>query len=216
MNHRDDSDDAILRYRDEIDDVANISSEDTISGWDVTAELAWEEDGNRRHPSDEETAADHIESIHNKIHQCIAEQDLTMALAEITEDLICIIVESSRALNPEDASRKAWDEVIASNRALMVKKNKVYGSAWALMRPVGLLDIMHVKVHRIEEILSGADNDFEGVKDSLQDILNYAIFTIMKIEMVEGELQVSTRGSMRRTRCAQTNGPRTLRHKSMI
>lgn len=77
----------------------------------------------------------------------------------------------------------ATDKQISINRELMRTKNQAYGSSWSIMRPAGLVDSIHTKIHRIESLLAGADNKYESVVDSFEDILNYAVFTCMRIDL---------------------------------
>lgn len=79
----------------------------------------------------------------------------------------------------------AWRNQIQQNRKLMIAKNKAYGSSWSIMRSEGIADVIHTKIHRIISLLDGADNQYESLKDSFEDIINYCIFCIMRINLEE-------------------------------
>ena len=76
-----------------------------------------------------------------------------------------------------------------SNRTLLFdakafeKKNHDYGEAWRDMRLKSLTDLILVKVLRIKQI---EDNDgrtliSEGVDSNLYDMINYAVFALIKL-----------------------------------
>jgi len=73
--------------------------------------------------------------------------------------------------------------VILNNRELIINKNKNYGSSWSIMRPIGITDIIHVKIHRIDSLISGEKNNFESITDSFEDILNYCVFLLIMMEV---------------------------------
>lgn len=76
-----------------------------------------------------------------------------------------------------------WKEQININRKLMIDKNKNYGSSWSIMRSGTITDVIHTKIHRIISLLEGTTNKFESLKDNFEDIINYCIFCIMRIEL---------------------------------
>ncbi|MBU0489817.1 MAG: DUF1599 domain-containing protein [Bacteroidetes bacterium] len=65
---------------------------------------------------------------------------------------------------------------------LMLKKNHDYGEAWRSMRVSSFTDIILTRINRIKQI---EDNDgitgvSEGVESNFSDIINYAIFALIK------------------------------------
>ncbi len=67
-------------------------------------------------------------------------------------------------------------------RQLLFDKNHDYGEAWREMRVSSMTDIILMKLLRIKQI---EDNDgqtlvSEGVKAGYQDIINYAVFCLIK------------------------------------
>ena len=81
--------------------------------------------------------------------------------------------------------KSVWEARISSNRELMIKKNKNYGSSWSIMRPEGITDTIHTKIHRISSLLDGEKNNFESINDSLEDTINYCIFCMMRMKLGE-------------------------------
>lgn len=82
-----------------------------------------------------------------------------------------------------------YDRFAADTRALMLAKNHDYGEAWRDMRQCSFTDIILTKLHRIKEI---EENDgrvtvSEGVASNYQDIINYAIFALIKREEYPGQ-----------------------------
>jgi hypothetical protein len=66
---------------------------------------------------------------------------------------------------------------------LMCNKNHDYGEVWREMRLSSLVDIMLTKLLRIKQIEDncGKTNVSEGIDANYQDILNYAVFSLIKI-----------------------------------
>ncbi|WMX14058.1 MULTISPECIES: DUF1599 domain-containing protein [unclassified Aureispira] len=97
---------------------------------------------------------------------------------------------------PEDAPLELSEEqVIAlydkhheATFELMKKKNHDYGEAWRDMRRSSLTDLILMKIFRVKQIEDnkGATLVSEGLDANYQDIINYAVFALIKIAE-EGE-----------------------------
>lgn len=75
-----------------------------------------------------------------------------------------------------------YDERIRETKDLMFAKNHDYGEAWRDMRISSLTDLILMKVLRVKQI---EDNDgatlvSEGIKANYQDMINYAVFALIK------------------------------------
>jgi len=86
-------------------------------------------------------------------------------------------------INALDAC-KLWDNITKLSSELMEKKNHDYGEAWRDMRISSLTDLILQKLLRIKQI---EDNDgstliSEGIESNYLDIINYAIFALIKLE----------------------------------
>lgn len=66
---------------------------------------------------------------------------------------------------------------------LMLRKNNDYGEAWRHMAEESLVDLILTKLLRIRQILSndGQVKVSEGIDANLADIVNYALFALIKI-----------------------------------
>lgn len=77
-----------------------------------------------------------------------------------------------------------YDRVSDNVFQLMQKKNHDYGEAWREMRVESITDLILVKLLRIKQI---EDNDgrtiaSEGVEGNYQDIINYALFSLILLK----------------------------------
>lgn len=94
-----------------------------------------------------------------------------------------IFKNATKEVKEKAIMNKYIDNVISDNRELMINKNKNYGSSWSIMRPIGITDIIHVKIHRIDSLISGEKNYFESTTDSFEDILNYCVFLLIMMDV---------------------------------
>ncbi len=74
---------------------------------------------------------------------------------------------------------KKWNEAMQ----LMIKKNHDYGEAWRDMRISSFTDLILMRVMRIRQIEDNQGKTLvsEGVDANLYDIINYAIFALIKL-----------------------------------
>lgn len=85
-------------------------------------------------------------------------------------------------LNPNDVEN-SFNQKVRETKDLMLDKNHDYGEVWRDMRVSSLTDLILMKILRVKQI---EDNDgktlaSEGVKANYQDMLNYAIFALIKL-----------------------------------
>ncbi|MHA7877363.1 MAG: DUF1599 domain-containing protein [Bacteroidota bacterium] len=76
-----------------------------------------------------------------------------------------------------------YDKIIATTTALLDNKNHDYQEAWRAMRLSSINDIILMKLLRIKRIEDnqGATLISEGVEANYQDIINYAVFALIKL-----------------------------------
>jgi hypothetical protein len=88
--------------------------------------------------------------------------------------------------NPAQAVEK-YHHYYDKAKNLMQDKNHDYGEAWREMRISSLADIILMKLLRIKQIEDnlGQTTISEGIDANYYDIINYAVFALIKI--VEGE-----------------------------
>ena len=77
----------------------------------------------------------------------------------------------------------AYDHEAAENRRLLLAKNHDYGEAWRDMRISSLTDLILMKLLRVKQIEDNQGQTLasEGVKANYQDMLNYAVFALIKL-----------------------------------
>jgi len=77
-----------------------------------------------------------------------------------------------------------YDRQVEENLRLLQNKNHDYGEAWRQMRISSMTDLILQKLLRIKQIEdnSGATLVSEGVAANYRDIINYAVFCLIKME----------------------------------
>lgn len=91
------------------------------------------------------------------------------------------------AISKEEASR-LYDEYAERTLQLMLLKNHDYGEAWRGMRVSSYTDLILMKLLRTKQI---EDHDgktlvSEGIAANYMDIMNYAVFGLIKL-VIEGQ-----------------------------
>ena len=89
-------------------------------------------------------------------------------------------------LDPKIVEEK-YTEKVNETRDLMFAKNHDYGEAWRDMRVSSMTDLILMKLHRVKQI---EDNDgqtlvSEGLQANYQDMLNYAVFALIKLGLAK-------------------------------
>jgi hypothetical protein len=76
-----------------------------------------------------------------------------------------------------------FDKRVNETKELMFAKNHDYGEAWRDMRISSLTDLILMKILRVKQIEDnlGKTEVSEGVKANYQDMLNYAVFALIKL-----------------------------------
>lgn len=82
-----------------------------------------------------------------------------------------------------DEAVALYDSFMEKTKALMLRKNHDYDEAWRLMRVSSYDDLILMKVMRTKEIEDNAGQTLvsEGVDANYMDMINYAIFGIIKL-----------------------------------
>ncbi len=95
--------------------------------------------------------------------------------------------ENGLELDPEEVEKR-YDHQMKLTRDLMIAKNHDYGEAWRDMRISSLTDLILMKLLRIKQIEDNEGKTLisEGLDANFQDIINYALFAMIKLE--EGSL----------------------------
>ena len=99
-----------------------------------------------------------------------------------------INIEKGISTHPDLSIRQVlplYEKYVSNAKKLMEDKNHDYAEAWRTMRISSLTDLILQKVLRIKQI---EDNDSkttasEGVDANYYDIINYAVFCIIKLKL---------------------------------
>ncbi|MCC8072371.1 MAG: DUF1599 domain-containing protein [Bacteroidales bacterium] len=76
-----------------------------------------------------------------------------------------------------------YDRLMADTKELMLAKNHDYDEAWRSMRVASYTDLILTKIQRTKQIedLGGATLISEGVDANYKDMINYAVFALIKL-----------------------------------
>jgi len=85
---------------------------------------------------------------------------------------------------PAEKAHILYKKHITKAKDLMENKNHDYGEAWRDMRISSITDLILMKIMRIKQIEDNKGETLisEGVDANYYDIINYAIFAIIKLE----------------------------------
>ncbi|WP_430809439.1 MULTISPECIES: DUF1599 domain-containing protein [unclassified Carboxylicivirga] len=91
-------------------------------------------------------------------------------------------------MDHKQALKMYLDNIYAS-KALMTNKNHDYDEAWRKMRISSFTDLILMKLHRTKQIEDNQGQTIisEGIDANYMDMINYAIFALIKIEFPEDE-----------------------------
>ncbi|MBQ7462298.1 MAG: DUF1599 domain-containing protein [Bacteroidaceae bacterium] len=86
---------------------------------------------------------------------------------------------------------EAYDKHARAALQLMLRKNHDYDEAWRMMRISSYTDLILMKVFRTKQIesLGGDTLVSEGVDANYMDMLNYAVFGLIKLGEVKEEVK---------------------------
>lgn len=86
-----------------------------------------------------------------------------------------------------DEALALYDTYITQAKELMYAKNHDYGEAWRSMRVSSYTDLILTKIYRTKQIEShdGKTLVSEGIDANYMDMINYALFGLIKLEYGE-------------------------------
>jgi hypothetical protein len=132
--------------------------------------------------------ANRIRSIEEKEEQKVAEGVDSEYIGLVNYSIMAIIQlnmpEGKEVyLQPEEALA-FYDKEVKKARDLMIRKNHDYGEVWREMRISSITDLILMKLLRVKQIEDNQGQTLvsEGLEANYQDIINYAIFALIKIE----------------------------------
>ena len=92
-------------------------------------------------------------------------------------------IDPEKEFTPEQVL--AWyDEQAEATFSLLQKKNHDYDEAWRMMRVSSMTDLILMKLLRVKQIEDNEGQTLvsEGVAANYQDIINYSVFCLIRLE----------------------------------
>lgn len=135
--------------------------------------------------------ANRIRSIQTKGVQRVSEDQKSEFIGIVNYSVIALIqleLGHSEELHMErDKVEYLYDKYVGIAKDLMSSKNHDYDEAWRNMRINSLTDIILMKLLRVKQIEDNKGKTFisEGVDANYLDMINYAVFALIKISEVE-------------------------------
>jgi len=85
---------------------------------------------------------------------------------------------------PFEELEPAYDHWVNETRGLLENKNHDYGEAWREMRVSSMTDIILMKLLRTKQIEDNQGETLvsEGIEANYQDMINYAVFCLIKLD----------------------------------
>ncbi len=93
------------------------------------------------------------------------------------------VANTMEELMPAEVAIELFDKHLNAAKSLMCNKNHDYDEAWRKMRRSSLTDIILMKLLRIKQIEDNGGNTIisEGLDANYLDIINYAMFALIKL-----------------------------------
>ena len=131
--------------------------------------------------------AQRIRSIQDKGKQKV-EEDISSEFIGIINYCVIAMMQmemqdsDNMELEPAKVER-LYDQFVKETLDLLMNKNHDYGEAWREMRITSITDIILMKIFRVKQIEDNQGKTVvsEGVKANYQDMLNYAVFCLIKM-----------------------------------
>ena len=131
--------------------------------------------------------AQRIRSVQEKGHQKIEDDIASEFLGIINYCLIAMIQIELKDTKELEISwgklEPLYDRAVQETKDLLQDKNHDYDEAWRDMRISSITDIILMKLFRVKQIEDNQGQTLvsEGIKANYQDIINYAVFCLIKL-----------------------------------
>lgn len=135
--------------------------------------------------------AKRIRSLETKGVSAVGEGILPEFIAIVNYSIIGIIQLKLGWVDTKDISAEnalaMYDTIANEARTLMLAKNHDYDEAWRSMRVLSYTDLILMKIERVKEIEDHAGQTIvsEGIDANYMDMINYAVFGIIKLAIPE-------------------------------
>ena len=86
---------------------------------------------------------------------------------------------------PQEKALDLYDAKARETQELKLRKNHDYNEAWRAMRVSSYVDLIYMKIFRTKQIedLDGTTRVSEGIAANYMDIMNYAVFGLIKLTL---------------------------------
>jgi hypothetical protein len=134
--------------------------------------------------------AQRIRTLQDNQTRKIDEDEKSEFIGIVNYCLIALIQDTLDEQAPIDLdpayALQLYDEQLNQCRQLMADKNHDYGEAWRDMRISSLTDLILMKLLRVKQIEDNAGKTIvsEGVAANYRDMLNYSVFSLIKLELL--------------------------------
>lgn len=131
--------------------------------------------------------AQRIRSIQEKGTQKIEEDIKSEFIGIINYSIIALMqiqLEDSQEMEiPAEKVEEMYTQEIDTTFELLMNKNHDYGEAWRDMRVSSITDIILMKIFRVKQIEDNQGKTVisEGVDANYRDMINYAVFCLIKL-----------------------------------
>ena len=135
--------------------------------------------------------ANRIRTLETKGHAMVDEGILPEFIGIVNYGIIALIqlelgFSDKKDLSVDEAV-SLYDKYMNSAKTLMIAKNHDYDEIWRAMRVSSYTDLILMKIMRTKEIEDhkGATKVSEGIDANYMDMINYAVFGIIKLTSPE-------------------------------
>jgi hypothetical protein len=131
--------------------------------------------------------AQRVRSIQEKGTQLVNDPIADEFIGIINYCLIALmqisLVKDQRMEIPFDELEPVYDKWVEDTKGLLQQKNHDYGEAWREMRISSITDIILMKLLRVKQIEDNQGKTLisEGIEANYQDMINYAVFCMIKL-----------------------------------
>ena len=131
--------------------------------------------------------AERIRTLQRTTKQMVSDDIHTELIGIVNYAIIALIqielAKDTRLDLPSSELMTYYDKCVARISELLKRKNHDYGEAWRSMRVSSMIDLILMKLLRIKSIedLEGEVTVSEGIHANYEDIVNYAIFSLIRL-----------------------------------
>jgi hypothetical protein len=134
--------------------------------------------------------AQRIRSIQEKGQQKVEDDIISEFVGIINYCIIAMIqiklVDETDENVPADRLIYLYDQAVQDTLTLLQNKNHDYDEAWKEMRISSITDIILMKILRVKQIEDNKGKTLisEGIEANYQDMLNYSVFCLIKLNYI--------------------------------